>query len=173
MKIKSIISIALVLLCISCSNDEALDNTSSAKKLEVVNLKDFIDANSQTRSISNTNQAVLRFKDYNAYQETLNELQNMNIEQREAFFNELDYKGAYSSLKEADDELDKIFDIEDDNAFLEAYKEFKDKYEDTYLFNTENTYDLSPYLPFTDAELELLGSNQGYLIIGKDRKSVV
>ena len=62
MKIKSIISIALVLLCISCSNDEALDNTSSAKKLEVVNLKDFIDANSQTRSISNTNQAVLRFK---------------------------------------------------------------------------------------------------------------
>ena len=39
MKIKSIISIALVLLCISCSNDEALDNTSSAKKLEVVNLK--------------------------------------------------------------------------------------------------------------------------------------
>lgn len=95
MKIKSIISIALVLLCISCSNDEALDNTSSAKKLEVVNLKDFIDANSQTRSISNTNQAVLRFKDYNAYQETLNELQNMNIEQREAFFNELDYKGAY------------------------------------------------------------------------------
>lgn len=66
MKIKSIISIALVLLCISCSNDEALDNTSSAKKLEVVNLKDFIDANSQTRSISNTNQAVLRFKDYNA-----------------------------------------------------------------------------------------------------------
>ena len=139
MKIKSIISIALVLLCISCSNDEALDNTSSAKKLEVVNLKDFIDANSQTRSISNTNQAVLRFKDYNAYQETLNELQNMNIEQ-----------------------------IEDDNAFLEAYKEFKDKYEDTYLFNTENTYDLSPYLPFTDAELELLGSNQGYLIIGNE-----
>ena len=168
MKIKSIISIALVLLCISCSNDEALDNTSSAKKLEVVNLKDFIDANSQTRSISNTDQAVLRFKDYNAYQETLNELQNMNIEQREAFFNELDYKGAYSSLKEADDELDKIFDIEDDNAFLEAYKEFKDKYEDTYLFNTENTYDLSPYLPFTDAELELLGSNQGYLIIGNE-----
>ena len=37
-----------------------------------------------------------------------------------------------------------------------------------FQFNTENTYDLSPYLPFTDAELELLGSNQGYLIIGNE-----
>ena len=92
----------------------------------------------------------------------------MSLKKKEAFFNDLGFKGAYSSLKEADDELDKIFDIEDDNAFLEAYKEFKDKYEDTYLFNTENTYDLSPYLPFTDAELELLGSNQGYLIIGNE-----
>ena len=55
----------------------------------------------------------------------------MSLEKKEAFFNDLGFKGAYSSLKEADDELDKIFDIEDDNAFLEAYKEFKDKYEDT------------------------------------------
>mgnify|MGYP000000348406 FL=1 len=168
MKIKSIISIALLLLCISCSNDETLENTKNSKDLEVVNLNDFVDNGNTTRSGNVENQAVLRFKDYNVYQETLNKLQGMSLEKKEAFFNGLGFKGAYSSLKEADDELDKIFDIEDDNAFLEAYKEFKDKYEDTYLFNTENTYDLSPYLPFTDAELELLGSNQGYLIIGNE-----
>ena len=160
MKIKSIISIALLLLCISCSNDETLENTKNSKDLEVVNLNDFVDNGNTTRSGNVANQAVLKFKDYNVYQETLNKLQGMSLEKKEAFFNDLGFKGAYSSLKEADDELDKIFDIEDDNAFLEAYKEFKDKYEDTYLFNTENTYDLSPYLPFTDAELELLGSNQ-------------
>lgn len=168
MKIKSIISIALLLLCISCSNDETLENTKNSKDLEVVNLNDFVDNGNTTRSGNVENQAVLKFKDYNVYQETLNKLQGMSLEKKEAFFNDLGFKGAYSSLKEADDELDKIFDIEDDNAFLEAYKEFKDKYEDTYLFNTENTYDLSPYLPFTDAELELLGSNQGYLIIGNE-----
>lgn len=168
MKIKSIISIALLLLCISCSNDETLENTKNSKDLEVVNLNDFVNNSNTTRSGNVENQAVLRFKDYNVYQETLNKLQGMSLEKKEAFFNDLGFKGAYSSLKEADDELDKIFDIEDDNAFLEAYKEFKDKYEDTYLFNTENTYDLSPYLPFTDAELELLGSNQGYLIIGNE-----
>lgn len=168
MKIKSIISIALLLLCISCSNDETLENTKNSKDLEVVNLNDFVDNGNTTRSGNVANQAVLKFKDYNVYQETLNKLQGMSLEKKEAFFNDLGFKGAYSSLKEADDELDKIFDIEDDNAFLEAYKEFKDKYEDTYLFNTENTYDLSPYLPFTDAELELLGSNQGYLIIGNE-----
>ena len=168
MKIKSIISIALLLLCISCSNDETLENTKNSKDLEVVNLNDFADNGNTTRSGNVENQAVLKFKDYNVYQETLNKLQGMSLEKKEAFFNDLGFRGAYSSLKEADDELDKIFDVEDDNAFLEAYKEFKDKYEDTYLFNTENTYDLSPYLPFTDAELELLGSNQGYLIIGNE-----
>lgn len=43
MKIKSIISIALLLLCISCSNDETLENTKNSKDLEVVNLNDFVD----------------------------------------------------------------------------------------------------------------------------------
>lgn len=166
MRIKSFISIAFVFLCIACSNDELAENASNAKNLEVVNLKDFVD--NKTRSISNQDQAVLRFKDHNVYKETLNKLQSMDMEQRKAFFSDLGYKGAYLSLREADEELEKIFDIEDINSFLEAYKTFKDKYENIYLFNTEDTYDLSPYLSFTDKELELLGSNQGYLIIGNE-----
>ena len=125
MKIKSIISIALLLLCISCSNDETLENTKNSKDLEVVNLNDFVDNGNTTRSGNVENQAVLKFKDYNVYQETLNKLQGMSLEKKEAFFNDLGFRGAYSSLKEADDELDKIFDIEDDNAFLEAYKNSK------------------------------------------------
>lgn len=107
MKIKSIISIALLLLCISCSNDETLENTKNSKDLEVVNLNDFVDNGNTTRSGNVANQAVLKFKDYNVYQETLNKLQGMSLEKKEAFFNDLGFKGAYSSLKEADDELDK------------------------------------------------------------------
>ena len=105
MKIKSIISIALLLLCISCSNDETLENTKNSKDLEVVNLNDFVDNGNTTRSGNVANQAVLKFKDYNVYQETLNKLQGMSLEKKEAFFNDLGFKGAYSSLKEADDEL--------------------------------------------------------------------
>lgn len=99
MKIKSIISIALLLLCISCSNDETLENTKNSKDLEVVNLNDFVDNGNTTRSGNVENQAVLRFKDYNVYQETLNKLQGMSLEKKEAFFNGLGFKGAYSSLK--------------------------------------------------------------------------
>lgn len=166
MRIKSIIAIALVFSCVACSNNEILDDTSNTKDVEVVNLKDFVD--NTTRSIANQDQTVLRFKDHATYQKTLKELKAMSIEQTQAFFNELGFKGAYSSLMDSDNELDKIFDIEDNNTFLEAYGKFKDKYKNMYTFNTENTYDLSPYLPFTDNSLELLGSNEGYLIVGNE-----
>lgn len=166
MRTKSIIAIALVFSCVACSNNGILEDTSNTKDVEVVNLKDFAD--NTTRSIANQDQEVLRFKDYSTYQKTLKELHPMTIEQRQVFFNKIGFKGAYSSLMDADNELDKIFDIEDNNSFLEAYGKFKEKYKNIYVFNTANTYDLSPYLPFTDNNLELLGSNEGYLIVGDE-----
>lgn len=166
MKIKNIIAIALVFSCVACSNNGILEDTNNTKDMEIVNLKGFV-ANT-TKSIPNQDQAVLRFKDHVTYQRTLKELRSMSIEQTQAFFNKIGFKGAYLSLMDADNELDKIFDIENNNTFLESYGKFKEKYRNMYTFNTENTYDLSPYLPFTDSNLELLGSNEGYLIVGNE-----
>ena len=89
MKIKSIISIALLLLCISCSNDETLENTKNSKDLEVVNLNDFVDNGNTTRSGNVANQAVLKFKDYNVYQETFEQTARNESEKEGSFLQRL------------------------------------------------------------------------------------
>lgn len=40
-------------------------------------------------------------------------------------------------------------------------------------FNPEDQYDLTPYLNFTDKELSITGSTNGYVVIGNSLKKPI
>lgn len=122
-----------------------------------------------SRSVVKT--PVLKFKDEAAYNEMVQKVSDMGYEDCVAFFKDMDFEGAFSTLYKADMELDKIFDIEDDAAFLSAYKDFQEKYKGLFVYNTVDKYDLSPYLPFTDKNIELVGNMKGAVVIGNRIKT--
>ncbi len=168
-KHKAFFIIVSLITMASCQNE--VDNIITEKKqnapdIEVVEMSDYDTSLSRT----NASTPILKFRDQRIYNQTIKELSNINYEQRKAFFENLGFEGAFSTLYKADMELDTIFDIEDDNKFLEAYARFQNKYDGLFVYNTENTYDLSPYLPFTDKELELVGNELGAVVIGNQIK---
>ena len=150
----------------SCSNDDLNSSDSIMEDIEVVKVGDYITSTRTLIPESDYDLSVLKFKNETVYSQTLQKVKEMGVEQKRGLFTELGFDGAYTLRKEADNELDIIFDIDDDNEFMSAYNEFKSKYSASFTFNDVDTYDLSPYLTFTDDNLELLGNINGYVIIG-------
>ncbi|WP_071147541.1 DUF4848 domain-containing protein [Bacteroides ihuae] len=167
--------VPLALLVFSCSNDESVQQLQSKtdespiQGIEVVKLSNYgshLTSRSVRSEDNDGQQYVLKFKDANCYDKIVSDLKDMNPEQKMDFFGKIGFKGAYYNLNKADDELDKIFDIDNDESFLNAYKVYKEKYKSMFVFNQEDRFDLSAYHPFNDENLELVGNNQGYIIIG-------
>ena len=155
------------LFILSSCQDEALDSAtaqSGSKQIpdiEVVDMSSYV-ATSRTGEVI----PVLKFKDEQTFEQTVQKVSDMNYDERIAFFKSLNFDGAFTTLYKADMELDKIFDIEDDAEFLAAYDQFQKKYDGLFVYNTEDKYDLSPYYNFTDDKLELLGNVTGAVVIG-------
>lgn len=165
---KIIYFIVLLFTFVSCSTNEQDDMLGVTQDdVKVVSLSDGYLTRTASDSNSLNNQ-VLKFRDLGAYDKILNQLDNMTISQKEEFFKTLGFRGAYTELNKADDELDKIFDIEDDNTFLNEISKYKAKYEGIFVFNDSDKYDLSSYLPFTNDDLELVGNINGLVMIGDE-----
>ena len=160
------IVILLSITVYSCSNNELDQDKPNLDDIEVVKMGDYIANTRGNIPEDDYNLSVLKFRNENVYNQTLLRIKEMNIKQREDFFVGLGFNGAYTMLKEADNELDAIFDIENDDQFLSVYSQFKSKFSDVFTFNDIDSYDLSPYLTFADDNLELLGNINGYIIIG-------
>lgn len=122
---------------------------------------------SQTRSNGNTDMPVLRFKDQQAYEDVINNLMNMDKESILGYFNELGFNGAYTLWHTADAELDAIFDMEDSVEICNAIESFKEKYAETFSFDPNDDFDVTPYLNFTDNQMALIGNIGGYVVIGE------
>ncbi len=151
-----------------------LQTLAPKSKVKVVKLGDYLKNNAQTRCLDSEEEGylqdeeVLCFEDEDALEETLEELEEMSEEEKVEYFESIGFEGACVKLYDADEELDTIFDIEDDEEFMEAYLDFKTRNNELFVYNDSNEYDLSPYLPFTDEVLELVGSVHGYVIVGSE-----
>lgn len=163
--LSSILVLFLTLLA-SCSNDEDyVETNNSQPDVIVTTMGQFI---TQTRAASTfkSDMQVLQFKDEATYTSTLNKVKNMSVEEKSTYFKKLGFNGAYQILGKADNELDSIFDIENRDAFEKELASFKSKYNGILTFNTDDEYDATPYLQFTDDDMALIGNIQGYVVIG-------
>lgn len=155
----------VLLALVSCSSSEQDDLYGGIQDdVQVVSLSG--ELNSRAGNSLSPDNEVLKFSDQAAYDKIVSKLAGMTVSQKDAFFKNLGFIGAYSELSKADSELDKIFDIEDDKVFIDSVSKFKAKYAGMFVFNDSDKYDLSPYLPFTDNDLELVGNINGLVMIG-------
>jgi hypothetical protein len=128
-----------------------------------------------TRSSSDVYMPVLHFKDEQTYNKTLLKVKEMDDTQKMAFFKELGFDGAYAIRARADKELDAIFDYDGTDSLYVAklINDYKEKYSSNLAFNKFDTYDVTPYLTFTDENLALVGNASGYVVIGNSLKRPV
>lgn len=127
----------------------------------------------RTRNASDagTDMPVLHFRNEQVYLRTIAKLNEMSIEERNVYFKELGFDGAYMLWKQADEELDQIFDNEYTPRLEKLINEYKIKYECLFSFNTLDKYDVTPYFSFTDNDLSLVGNIKGYVVIGNELKA--
>lgn len=169
----SIVTIALfcAVLCGCSNNDEPLQFAVNASSVEVVKLKDYVAGTRSENAFKD--ESVLRFKNQEQYESVLNELRNMSDEQKSVFFKRLGFTGAYMVMTEAETELEKIFDAANSESMDSiqmdlAIKSYRAKYNGVLSFSNEDSSDDTPYFSFKDENSELLGSVNGYVIIGDE-----
>lgn len=152
----------------SCSNnDEPLFNAvSETSDFEVITLSD----SPATRSTGEYSASqILKFKDQAAFDRTLAKVKEMDDSSKRAFFNEIGFDGAYMLLDKADEELDHAFDLAEATDSITGVKIIRDcvaKYDGILKFSDTDLSDVTPCLPFTDEKAELLGNNEGKVMIG-------
>lgn len=153
-------------LLASCSNDEEATGAYDGQPDVVVTTMGKCMASTRALQEVQADMPVLQFKDEVAYTAFLNKVKGMNAEEKTSYFKNLGFDGACQILDKADQELDSIFDLDDRNEFEQALTSYKSKYEGILAFNTEDEYDASPYLTFTDEDLAVVGNIKGYVVIG-------
>lgn len=143
----------IIILCsiflFSCDNTNDIPlNIDKSKDIEIIN--------------GNT----LKFKNEKVYAATLNRLINSSQNQKEKFLDSLSFQSQFTSLNLADLELNNICETDNKEAFKKNYLAFKQKYENVFMFNNLDIYDLSPYSKLINSENELFANEQGIFFIG-------
>lgn len=114
-------------------------------------------------------QDVLVFPNEDSYNQTLEKVRNMNASQRIQFFDSIGFNGAYSILYKANKELDEVFDLDENTDSTEITRQMirvLHKYDNILNFEGISMNDVTPSLTFKNKDLELIGSLDGYVIIG-------
>lgn len=167
--LKKLLFVSLILFCASCSqenNGTMLTNSSKENStIQVVNLSDYLPF-SRGGNLQNSSEKVLKFKNENALSSCVRKLANMDENSRLAFFDSLNFNGAFTCLQKANCQLDSIFEINDQRSFLKAYSDFKNQYGNIFVYNDTDKYDLTPYLPSRGEAMNLIASKSGYVIVG-------
>lgn len=163
---------AIVMSAVSCSCSSVDDEApvmESRSDVEVITDADCVMLKSRTSQDLEWKQ-ILKFKDYASYERVVAQLQEMDENQRMDYFEQLGFEGAYLILKKADAELDEIFDDDtiDSTEFSSKLEEIKAKYSEVLSFENEMEGDVTPHLKFNDPEKELVGSAEGFVVIGEE-----
>ena len=170
--VSMVVATCLSLSLFSCNNEDefAPSKEGTVPPVEVSKMSEWLP---KTRNIESTvsDMPVLHFKDEKAYDDMVEKLSAMNDEEHISYFKELGYDGAYALWNRADEELEQIFEIDDENQFKEQIDRYKDKYRNIFSFNTIDTYDVTPYFTFTDDKLSLVGNVRGAVVIGNTLKT--
>lgn len=150
---------------VSCDNEEFTNvEFSEFPAVEVSTMGMW---QSQTRAKGDADMPVLRFQDQQTYDAVMTELGTMNEDAILDYFAKLGFDGAYSAWHKADKELDAIFDMEDSVEICYAIENFKEKYSESFSFNPNDEFDVTPYLNFSDNQMALIGNIAGYVVIGE------
>ena len=156
----------LTLLCLvcglsSCSNDDNLgtliNNGDTQPDVEVSTVGQWITYEGNvTRNVSaEADEPILHFKNEEVYNRVTQELMGKSDLECMDYFKQIGFKGAFSQYVEADNELEKIFDNDDPALLQRLISEYKDKYKDRFLFNTTDTFDITPnFTPTFSAEIQ-------------------
>ena len=150
---------------VSCDNEEFTNvEFSEFPAVEVSTMGMW---QSQTRAKGDADMPVLRFQDQQTYDAVMTELGTMNEDAILDYFAKLGFDGAYSAWHKADKELDAIFDMEDSVEICNAIENFKERYAESFSFDPNDEFDVTPYLNFTDDKMALIGNIAGYVVIGE------
>lgn len=160
-KIQAIATGCLILLLTmfaSCTNEEEA-SVSEQASIRVSTMGHFLP---QTRSMSgiSDNMPVLQFKDEATYNNTVNKLKTMSEKERKVYMKTLGFTSAEQVLNTADEELDDIFEIEDENIFKSSLSKFQEKYRGLLAFDETDTYDGTVF----DASVTNFKSSRGNTI---------
>lgn len=145
----------LTLLCLvcglsSCSNDDTLsivtNNGDTQPDVEVSTVGQWIthEDNVTRNASAEADEPILHFKNEEVYNRVTQELMGKSDLECMDYFKQIGFKGAFSQYVEADNELEKIFDNDDPALLQRLISEYKDKYKDKFLFNTTDTFDITP-----------------------------
>ena len=160
--VTSSLLLLLVFLC-SCSNQEETTNERSA--VRVSTMGQFMPL-TRGESTELSNMPVLQFRDETTYNAIVNKLKAMTEEERKEYMKALGFNSAEQLINTADEELDSIFDIDEENLFETSLSDFMTKYTGLLAFGESDPYDVTPYLSFTDSTMEMVGNANGYVVIG-------
>lgn len=165
----SVISLFSIYSLTSCNNEtvDFIEQNESVGAIRVVNLSDYIPALTRS-SDSISNEQVLKFSDKKAYNQTLDEIRRMSEEEKSDYFQRIGFDGAYTILKRANNELETIFDMNDSDSIAVCNKvnNYLAKYNGILAFNDSDRYDVTPSLKFEGKDIELIGSINGYVVVG-------
>ncbi|MGM9847435.1 MAG: DUF4848 domain-containing protein [Muribaculaceae bacterium] len=145
---------------------------SQDKDFEVIHLPSISHSISRTTSESNQDSIqILRFKDQEAFDRTLESVKAMNDTEKKEFFNEIGFEGAYLILNNAEEALDEAFDLAetvDSITGVDIINDCVAKYNGVLVFNELDSCDVTPSLPFFGEQAEFLGNKEGFIMIGDE-----
>ncbi len=169
-KVKKALFYGLVFIVSACSNDLELENQSKRNEFDGIQVVELDGTNLKSRSVEAVGERSLslKFRDELIYRATIEKLKRMTPEERIAFFEKLGFEGTYSIWEKANKELDEIFDKELSlDSFTEEISAYKKRFEGVFIFNNEDVSDATPYLPFVDEDLALVGDIEGKVYVGE------
>lgn len=168
-KLKFQLVVAMVVCCsfsiVSCDKEETMNQLNS--NIPIVEVSTMSAWQGQTRNANEADMPVLRFRNQQACDEVINNLKAMDKETALSYFRDLGFDGAYSLWHTADAELDAIFNMEDSVEICNAIENFKERYAESFSFDPNDEFDVTPYLNFTDDKMALIGNIAGYVVIGE------
>lgn len=135
-----------VIIFTSCSEDsENLPKNTNEKVI--------------TKSSNIEDNQMLQFENMDSFKATLNKLKSMSKEEVLSWSKANEFVSMYKLFTEVDSRIDNVKDAEE-------YKNLRKEYSSTFIFNDEDYYDLTMYLPTKDWEYSKIINTQGEVMIG-------
>lgn len=157
---KKILSLLLLLATItSCTNelDTLGENPSEGMEKDIV----LLSGSSLTKSSSNPDDNILKFKNQTVLNETISNLKYLSNEDRLKWEKEMNFISLNSVYESA---LDEVTAME---GSAEDYQNLKSKYQN-YLYFPEYKEDYGIYLPVSDEEVASVLNKNGEVMIGDE-----
>lgn len=114
----------LFMLLISCSNEDFVNSIGDQSPIKVARMD--------------------MFKDEVTFNMFVKKLEGMSENERIAYMKNLGFVSAEQTLKIADEELERIFDYDNEDIFKDSLADYRKRYQNILAFDTSDVYDVTP-----------------------------